>query len=243
VDPDEARGSVPPWPPPHPSPPLPPPREYGAPGTPPDWRPWLWGLLAVVVVGALVTAGIVVLLPGDSHDGRASRPPDPSSTASSAAASTTPASQAPYRCWDGSDAETLRDCSRPTGEQGLQWVFPHLADRRCGKPTKTGPGVVLRILCSAKLSDGSRIRLGYYQWESVRAGIAFYGAQHLTRTDANGFHGWTGGTGRTVKSALLYVAAPYSQTVTIAASAVATAEDLQLMQPRPPTRVRGEPVG
>jgi hypothetical protein len=144
---------------------------------------------------------------------------------------------------DGSDAQTLKDCSRPTGEQGLQWVFPHLADRRCGKPTTTGPGVVLRILCSAKLSDGSRIRLGYYQWKSVRAGIAFYAAQHLTRTDSDGFHGWTGGAGRSSKSALLYVAAPYSQTVTVPASAVASPEDLQLIRPRPPKQVRGEPVG
>ena len=39
------------------------------------------------------------------------------------------------------------------------------------------------------------------------------------------------------------VGPPYSQTVTIPASAVAGPEDLRLMQPRPPTQVRGEPVG
>ena len=47
--------------------------------------------------------------------------------------------------------------------------------------------MVLRILCSARLADGTRIQLGYYQWDSVRAGVAFYGAQGLTRTDGNGF--------------------------------------------------------
>jgi hypothetical protein len=243
VPPDESPRSAPQWPPPHPSPPLPPPREYGAPGTPLTWLPWLWALLAAVVVAALITVGLVVLLPGDSDDGgNAGRQPTTPPSASGAA-STPPAAPAPYRCWDGSDAQTLRDCSRPTGEQGLQWVFPHLADQRCGKPTKTGPGVVLRILCSARLSDGSRIQLGYYQWESVRAGVAFYGAQELARSDGNGFHGWAGGAGGTMKSALLYVAAPYSQTVTLPPTAVASQEDLQLMQPRPPQQVRGEPVG
>jgi hypothetical protein len=196
-------------------------------------------------VGALVTAGLVVLLPAERDDGgHAGRQPTTSPTPS-AAASTPPTAPAPapYRCWDGSDAQALKDCSRPTGDQGLHWVFPRMADQRCGKPTKTGPGVVLRILCSARLSDGNRIQLGYYQWDSVRAGIAFYGAQDLARTDGNGFHGWTGGADGTFKSALLYVAAPYSQTVTIPASSLATPEDLQLMQPRPPKQVRGEPVG
>ncbi len=243
---DEApRSAVPGWPPPHPSPPLPPPREYGAPGTPLAWRPWLLGLLAAVVVGALVTVGVVVLIPDDSAGGHAGRQPATSSSTSASASSTPTAAPAPaaYRCWDGSDAQTLKDCSRPTGEQGLRWVFPHLADQRCGKATTTGPGVVLRILCSARLADGSRIQLGYYQWDSVRAGVDFYGAQDLTRTDGNGFHGWTGGAGGTLKSALLYVASPYSQTVTLPATAVATPEDLQRMQPRPPKQVRGEPVG
>jgi hypothetical protein len=247
VDPeDEApRSAAPGWPPPHPSPPLPPPREYGAPGTPPDWRPWLWGLLAALVVGALVTVGLVVLLPdGDDDGGHAGRQPA-TSTSASPSSSSPPAAPAPapYRCWDSSDAQSLKDCSRPTGEQGLHWVFPQLADQRCGKPTKTGPGVALRVLCSARLSDGSRVQLGYYQWDSVRAGVTFYGAQDLTRSDGNGFLGWTGDADGTLTSALLYAAAPYSQTVSFPARAKATQEDLQRMQPRPAKQVRGEPVG
>ena len=173
-------------------------------------------------MGALVTVGLVVLLPdggGDGgDDGRPRRPPAGDlHTGQPVLDATRRPAPAPYRCWDGSDAQSLKDCSRPTGEQGLHWVFPVLADQRCGKPTKTGPGVVLRILCSARLSDGSRIQLGYYQWDSVRAGVAFYGAQNLTRSDGNGFHGWTGRADGTLKSALLYVAAPYSQTVTFPA--------------------------
>ncbi len=168
---DEAsRRAAPGWPQPHPSPPLPPPREYGAPGTPLDWRPWLWGRLAAAVV-ALVVVGLVLLLSGgDGGRERADADRKPAtSPAASDAASTTPAAPAPYRCWDGSEAQALKDCSSPTGEEGLRWVFPHLGDQRCGKPTQAGPGVVLRILCTARLSDGSRIQLGYYQWDSVHA--------------------------------------------------------------------------
>ncbi len=249
VPPDESPGSAPQWPPPHTSPPLPPPREYGAPGTPLAWRPWLFGLLAVLVVGALVTVGLVVLLPGDSDDRNegadAGRQPSPSpSTSPSASASSTPpAPPAPYRCWDGADAQRLNDCSRPTGVEGLQWLFPHLVDQKCGKPTKTGPGVVLRILCSARLSDGSRIQMGYYQWESVRTGAGYYNAQRLTGSTSDGFHRWTGGSKDTLKSAQLYAAAPFSLTVTMPANAQTSASDAEQLEPRPPKQVRGTPAG
>ena len=76
----------------------------------------------------------------------------------------------------------------------------------------------------------------------MRAGVTFYDAQDLARTDAKGFHGWTGGAGGTLKSALLYDAEPYSQTITVPASAVATPEEVQRLLPRPPHQVRGEPV-
>ncbi len=204
----------------------------------------------MLVVAGLVTVGLVVLLPGGDDDGgHAGRQPTTStsdseaSETSEASASTSPAAPAPYRCWDGSDAQALKDCSLPSGEEGLRWVFPHLADQQCGKATESDPGVVMRVLCSARLSDGSRIQFGYYQWKSVRAGAAFYDAQGLTRTEGHGFHGWTGGGDGTLKSVLLYVAAPYSQTLTLPAGAKASPEDVQGLQPRPPKQVRGEPVG
>ena len=56
-----------------------------------------------------------------------------------------------------------------------------------GRPPRAARASVLRILCSARLSDGSRIQLGYYQWGSVRAGAAFYDAQALARTDGARF--------------------------------------------------------
>ena len=46
------------------------------------------------------------------------------------------------------------------------------------------------------LADGSRIQVGYYQWESVEAGADFYDAQGLAPTEADGFRGRPVATGR-----------------------------------------------
>ena len=252
---DEApRAAAPGWPPPHPSPPLPPPREYGAPGTPLAWRPWLLGLLAVLVAAGLVTVGLVVLLPGDHDDGghAAGRQPaasTPTSTSASAA-STPPAAPAPYRCWDGSEAQKLKDCSPPTGVEGLKWVFPAMAADKCGKASKdAGDGAVLRVLCRHALEDGTRIGVGYFEWSSVRAGKDFYGAQGLAPTKAKGpdgrpvAFGFFGVQGDTVKSANLLVDEPLSSTVTFPVSVTPTAQDVQALAPRPFDQLRGAPVG
>ena len=242
MDPEEAARAAPGWPPPHPSPPLPPPREYGAPGTAPDWR-WLWASLVVVVVGVLVAVVLVVTAGGrdDTADPAVRQPGQTPGTGR--ASPTESATPAPYRCWDGVAAQALRDCSRPSGEAGLRWVFPHLADERCSKPTTSRQGVVLRILCSARLSDGSRILLGYYEWVSVRVGADFYDGQRLVRSEGGGLHHWVGGTADTRKAAQLYVGAPFSLTVTLPADAVASPADLDRLQPRAPAQLRGEPVG
>jgi hypothetical protein len=251
VDPDEARGTTPPWPPPHPSPPLPPPREYGAPGTPPDWRPWLGGLLAVLVAGALVTAGLLVLLPGSAEDdnSRAGRQPGESSSASDAG-STAPATPAPYRCWDGSDAQKLKDCSRPTGVEGLRWVFPAMADEKCGKPnTSGGAGLELRMLCLHRLQDGTRIGVGYFAWQSIPAGFAFYKGQGLQPSKVPGpdgrpvHFGFFGIEGATVKAASLFAKEPFSLTITYPATTTLSEQDQQALAPRPPDQVRGAPAG
>ena len=227
------------WPPPHPSPPLPPPREYGAPGTPPRRAPYVVGaaVLAVVVVVAL----LVVLLGGDDGDAADRAADDPTTSAATESASETPAPA--FTCWDGTGAAALEECSLPEGAAGLAWVFPQLSLSRCGEPTRTGPGVEVRILCTARFSDGSRIQLGYYQWQSVEAGVDFYEEQGLDPADAEGFHSWTGRDGSgTLKSALLYVDAPFSQTVTLPADARASEADLAALQRRPPEQVRGQPA-
>ncbi len=247
---DEApRAAAPGWPPPHPSPPLPPPREYGTPGTPLAWRPWLLGLLAVVAVGALVTVGLVVLLPGNGDDGGdAVRQPTTSASPSATAGSTPPAPPAPYRCWDGSDAQELKDCSRPTGVEGLRWAFPAMADDKCGKAIKGADGSVLRVLCRHVLADGTKIGVGYFEWRSVQDGQDFYGAQGLASTKAKEpggrpvAFGFFGVQGDVVKSANLFVDEPLSSTITFPVSVTPTAEDVQALSPRPFDQLRGVPA-
>lgn len=243
MEPQQSTGA-PVWPPPHPSPPPPPPREYRAPDSPPD-RTWVWLVLGGAVVLVLTVLVGATLLGAAGSDGRdlADVPPPapaPTDAATSPAAS---ADGAPIRCWDGSGEEALDDCSLPSGEAGLAWVFPHLSEQRCGSPTRSGPGVVLRILCTTRLADGSRIQLGYYQWESVEAGADFYDAQGLDAAEAGGFRSWTGEDGGTLKSVLLYADAPFSETVTLPSGVQATEADLAILQPRPPDQLRGEPVG
>jgi len=246
VDPDDEapRPVAPGWPPPHPSPPLPPPREYGAPGTPLAWRPWLRGLLAVLVVGALVTVGLVLLLPGGNDDGgQAGRQPSTSTSTSASASPTAPAPPAPYRCWDGSEAQKVKDCSLPAGAPGLAWVFPAMANQNCGPSSSSGRGVVQRVLCVDKLADGNRIRIGYYEWESVDNGLQFYEDQDLVQAKDGGFHRFSGTSGDLVKAAALYRDAPFSFTITVAPDAAATPEEMAALASRPPEQVRGGPAG
>ena len=238
------------WPQPHPSPPLAPPREYGTPGTPLPWRPWLWGSFAALAAVALVAVGLGVLLPGDDDGGHAGGQPDASTSPSATESTSAAPPPAPYQCWDGKEAQQLTDCPPPTGVAGLKWVFPAMAGEKCGKVTKDGAdGSVLRVLCRHVLVDGTRIGVGYFQWRSVEDGQEFYGAQGLAPTEAEApdgrpvAYGFFGVQGDTVKSANLFVDEPLSSTVTFPASVSPTAADVQALSPRPYDQLRGAPVG
>lgn len=245
MDPDNDAPRDASWPPPHPSPPLPPPREYGAPGTEPSRHPWLVGLLAAVAIGAVVGAVFVVRSLGGGGDDSDAEPTERPSAAGSSTRTPGPtaAPAAAVSCWDGSAADQVAQCSRPEGAAGLAWVFPRLADQKCGAPTQAGPGVALRILCVDRLADGTRVQVGYYQWQSVRAGIGFYDGQGLSRSDEGEVHRWTGRSGDTVKSALLYAHAPFSLTVTLPAAAQDAPDAPALIAVRPPEQLRGVPAG
>lgn len=237
------QGGAPAWPPPHPSPPEPPPREYASPGTTPD-RSWVWLALGGLVVLALAVIGGVQLLGGSGAD--ADDATDPAPTVQSTSATdeeSDPALPAPVRCWDGSGEQAVDDCSVPSGAAGLAWVFPHLSEQKCGRPTEIAPDVLTRILCTTELSDGSRITLGYYEWTSVRAARAFFDDQDLESSEADGFISWTGTEGGDLKSVVLYADAPFSETVTLPADVQASEADLALLLPRPVAQLRGEPVG
>ena len=70
----------------------------------------------------------------------------------------------------------------PTGPAGLAWVFPHLAGQQCGQPTSR-PGVVAPGALLGRLSDGTAVQLGYYQWDRCR--------RRSTTTTARGSTGTT----------------------------------------------------
>ena len=268
MEPEEPSSGAPTWPPPHPSPPLPPPREYGSPGTPlrrEDWQ----GKAIALVVGLVLLIGFVWFAvgagSGGADDAEADDPAagisssgsssDPSSDPGSDSPTSEPPSPRPspeataagtakVRCWDGSGADQVSECSAPTGPEGLAWVFPLLPSQKCGAPTRPGDGVVLRILCSARAGagqgDGGRILIGYYQWESVAAATAFYDGQGLERTEVDGVYQYVNRSADVAKVAGLYVDEPYSVTVTMPPG---TALDDGVLSVRPTDQVRGEPVG
>lgn len=212
---------------------------------------WAWVALGGAVAITLFAGGGVWLLssptneaPADatSRSTAAAVEPAPQSVTPSPAAATDEPPPSPARCWDGSQAEALEGCTVPEGAAGLAWLFPQLPGQTCRPPKQAGRGVVVRLLCSATLSDGTTVKAGYYQWDSVAAADDYYGGQRLRRVDARGFHGWRARLGQRIKKAVVYADAPYSRTLIYRASASGTTE-LKHLQPRPPERVRGEPVG
>jgi hypothetical protein len=245
----DGRGDA--WPPPHPTPPPAPPREYGSPGREPDLR-WLWAALGGALAIALFAGGGIFLLSASPADEPAvtvtpspaapapSSEPAPPTSSPVAETSAPPAAQA--RCWDASTAPTVEECSMPDGPAGLAWVFPQLPGQQCKPPTSVGNGVVVRVLCQATLPDGSAVRLGYFQWESVDAAVAYYDGQGLGRNDVGSFHGWTARLGNRTKKAVVYGEAPYSRTLMFQ-TASADSPELQHLDPRPPDQLRGEPTG
>jgi len=221
------------------------------PGTPPSRAPYVAAAVVALVLVAVVVAVVLLVTGGDDPDGtdRATgRDPAASSSApapsASASASTAPA----YTCWDGTAVAELARCSAPSGEAGLRWVFPGLADARCGKASAGGPGVTTRVLCVYRLADGSRAQVGLFAWESVAQGQAFYDGQGLQRDPADGSAGgadlvtWSATEGGRAKLATMYAAAPYSATVTYPAGGSLTAEDRAALSPRAVGEVTGVPT-
>jgi hypothetical protein len=129
----------------------------------------------------------------------------------------------------------------PEGAAGLAWLFPQLPGQQCRPPRQSGAGVVVRVLCSTTLPDGTTVRVGYYQFDSVSAGDAYYDVQGLNRHDDNGFHVWSARLGNRTKKAVLYAEAPYGRTLMFRTDS-GDSSQLQHLQPRSPDRVRGEPM-
>ncbi len=205
----------------------------------------MWALAAIVLGAVIATELFVVLrLNADNDTSKATPAPAPSGSPS---ASAPPAAR--VRCWDGTGAQQVSECPQPAGRAGLEWVFPSLAEQKCGVPTTPGPEVVLRILCADHLQDGSRVVIGYVQWRSVDDGYAFFEGQELDRSDVPDqdgnivLHQWAGTSGATQKVVGLYAEEPFSISVTLPESADFVQDALgQVAVARPPDQVRGEPL-
>ncbi|QIG45539.1 hypothetical protein G5V58_24815 [Nocardioides anomalus] len=253
------------WPPPHSSPPAPPPREYGSPGTPDQGHPWVWAVVAAVVLGLLISGGLAYVVSGIGDDDSASddrsdvRPTaapsqaaqstDPSSSPSastSAPASDEPsAAAATYTCWDGTTAAKVKRCSLPHGEEGLRYAYPSMATERCGPAQYSRKdGALLRIVCRHVLTSGAKVQVGYYEWQSVEAAVAFFTGQGLatTQQDAAGSR-FSGTTDGTLKLVQLYAEVGLSQTITAPAGTQLAPEDLTALAQRPAAQLRGVQAG
>jgi hypothetical protein len=213
-------------------------------------RSWLWLLAGGIVVMLLAVVGGLQLVtgvaakPDRAVDAATDPATDPATTDSSATGE--PAAGGPsgqVKCWDGTGARATDECSLPAGAAGLAWVFPHLSSELCDAPSSTGTGVVLGVVCTTFLRDGTEIHVGYLQWETVQAGVDFYEGQQLVSSDGAGFRGWTGTVGDTFTSALMYVDAPFSETVLVPTGAAMTSEDIAMLAPRPADQLRGAPLG
>ena len=126
---------------------------------------------------------------------------------------------------------------------GIVEVADPLSGQQC-RPASTGgePGVVVRVLCSAVLPDGTTVKLGYYQWDSVDTALAYYDAQGMRRNEVGQFHTWTARLGNRTKKAVLYADAPYSRTLLFRTSA-AYSPELQRIGPRPPNKLHNTTTG
>jgi hypothetical protein len=152
-------------------------------------------------------------------------------------------------CWDGSQARRVSGCTEPQGVPGLTWVFPSMKVQRCGPPEQANQrGLVLRILCRARLRDGSPVVLGYTQWRSVDAAVAYFHRLRLASSELTGRGGkvigyrYLGRSHAAQKAASLYADEPYSVALELSFSADATAAFDQVVHARPAGQVRGEPA-
>lgn len=211
------------------------------PGTPPSRAPYVVGAVVALVVVAVVVAVVLLVTGGDGDDTPSTAREPVAGSSAPAEASESASAEPAYTCWDGSSVPDLAQCSAPSGEAGLRWVFPGLADARCGTASAGGPGVTTRVLCVYRLADGSRAQVGLFAWASVAEGQAFYDGQGLQR-DAGGSAEvvtWSATEGGRAKLATMYADAPFSATVTYPAAGALSAEDRAALSPRPVGELAG----
>ncbi|WP_183097794.1 hypothetical protein [Nocardioides pelophilus] len=178
-------------PPVAPAPPIPPAELPVAQSQPAPRRGTVLVLVIAAVLAALIGAvGVVFVLGGEKDEGADDtaaddRPVDPGdrpdaaeasdagATASAPAADPTTAVPRTFRCWDGGAAVTeLASCARPTGVDGMAWVFPSSAGSGC----YSGVGVrrPTEVDCAPTIG-GAAVRFHYSEWRTRGALERYYG--------------------------------------------------------------------
>ena len=141
--------------------------------------PLVGGASAPVMVGIAAAALCILLLIGAAmvsvlgdDDPPATRSPDATSTASDASEKPSQAPGEP-RCWDGSSANSLSDCTEPRGTVGLAWVFPSFIESQCTNKSPNGAKPA-KWSCRVAAPQGGRVTIRYREHTSVKRALATY---------------------------------------------------------------------
>lgn len=145
-----------------------------------------------------------------------------------------------FQCWNGGVVTGPAACDRPTGLDGLHWVFPQSAVHACSAGDAHGREVLLN--CTTTAPSGATVVVNYTEWRSRKAAEFYYTGLDVTGTLSRpGVDGWyiaARSPNPPYKAALLYEDVPFS--VTIYGDTAADRDAvLRAMTTRPKAELRG----
>lgn len=112
-------------------------------------------MLTVVLVGGAIGARMLLADPDDSSSGPR------------------------VRCWDGKEL-ARDDCSQPTGQRGLRWVFPSFRpqDGSCRDLAADDDGALATTWKCDDRIGGRPVQITYAEFDSAAAGLDLLGQQY-----------------------------------------------------------------
>lgn len=174
---------------------------------------------------------------------------DPVTTSEAPSTVSTPSPPDGARCWDGSGAPAVDDCPYPSGQAGLEWVFPSMAEQVCTDvKALTGSPRVEFWECYDYLEDGTEVRLNYSQWSAISQGRShfenFLGeAEEVTnKDDEPALYRWNGIVEGEYERAVLDAREPFSVAVFVPYPEQRSEAFEQLVRLRPGTQFLGVPT-
>ncbi len=127
----------------------------------------LMALLTAVVMTVLAWTAWPADWPSLSNGSNRSSPPTQSTDE--------PNPEVAAQCWDGDFVPALRDCSEPTGREGLAWAMPSidLEDPVCADKANSVPGKQLVFVCPFRFAGATGI-IRYSWWNSAKSSRDYY---------------------------------------------------------------------